>query len=142
VTLRQAYRPLRPDLDGFLFSQVGEECRDIPLSMISALTQLGLDPWEEAARLSSLSRREAAEQLARLMAELPNRCRPLPEARRLADELVEQLPKFGHVAPTPRPIKRPWHRHWPNLSRESYLYVLCMAVAAAALLSILLYGGF
>jgi hypothetical protein len=142
VTLRNAFRPLRPDLDGFLFSQVGEERRGIPLSMISALTQLGLDPWEEAARLSSLSRREAAEQLARLMAELPDACGPLPEARRIADELVEQLPKFGHVDPTPRPVKRPWHRRWPDLSRESHFYLLCVAVAAAALFSILLHGGF
>jgi hypothetical protein len=142
VTLRNAYRPLRPDLDGFLFTQVGEERRGIPLSMISALTQLGLDPWEEAARLSSLSRPEAVEQLARLMAELPDRSSPLPEARQLAGALVERLPKFGYVAPTPKRNKRPWHRRWPKLSRQSHFYVLCAAAAAVSLLSILLHGGF
>jgi len=142
VTLRNAYRPLRPDLDGFLFSQVGAERRGIQLSMISALTQLGLDPWEEAARLSSLSRPEAVEQLARLMAELPDRSSPLPEARQLAGALVERLPKFGHVAPTPRRSYRRWHRRWPKLSRESYFYLLCAAAAAVSLLSILLHSGF
>lgn len=61
MTLREAFRPLRPDLDNFLFAAVGAENNGVPLSMISALTQLGLDPWEEAGRLSSLARREAAE---------------------------------------------------------------------------------
>ena len=142
MSLRNAYRPLRPDLDGFLFSQVGEERRGVPLSMISALTQLGLDPWEEAARLSSLDRREAIEQLARLIAELPNAGRPLPDARCIAGDLVEQLPKFGHPAPTPRPVKRRWRRRWQIPSREACFYGLCAAVAVAALLSILLHRGF
>lgn len=53
MTLRRLYQPLRPDLD-FLFAAVGGERDAIPLSMISALTRLGLDPWEEANRLSSL----------------------------------------------------------------------------------------
>ena len=141
MTLRNAYRPLRPDLDGFLFSQVGEERCGIPLSMISALTQLGLDPWEEAARLSSLSRSEAVEQLARLMAELPDRSIPFPEARQIAGALVERLPRFGHVAPTPTRTKRLWHQRWSNLSRKSYFDVFYMAVAAAAvLLTILLHS--
>ncbi len=51
MTLRSAYRPLRPDLAGFLFSQVGDERRGIPLSVISALTQLGLDPWKGSRSL-------------------------------------------------------------------------------------------
>src|SRR5439155_14837617 len=69
MTLRRSFRPLRSDLDKFLFAAVGDEIDGIPLSMISALTRLGLDPWQEAGRLSSLSSREAVEQLARLIAE-------------------------------------------------------------------------
>jgi hypothetical protein len=57
MTLRRSFRPLRPDLDKFLFAAVGDEIDGIPLSMISALTRLGLDPWQEACRLSSLSSR-------------------------------------------------------------------------------------
>lgn len=142
MTLRNAYRPLRPDLDEFLFSQVGDERSGIPLSMISALTQLGLDPWEEAARLSSLSKHEAVEQLARLIAELPDRSSPLQEARQIAGALVRRLPKFGSETPAPRPIKYPWRPRWPTLSRETRFYALCVAAAAGALLSIALHGGF
>ena len=142
MTLRNAYRPLRPDLDGFLFSQVGEERRGIPLSMISALTRLGLDPWEEAGRLSSLTKPEAVEQLARLIAELPGASNPLPKARLIAGDLVERLPKFGGDDPAPRPVKHSWRRRWPTISSQSQFYVLCVVLAAAALLSILLRGGF
>jgi len=71
MTLRGSFRPLRPDLDRFLFATVEDEIDGIPLSVISALTRLGLDPWQEAGRISSLSNREAVEQLAWLIAELP-----------------------------------------------------------------------
>jgi hypothetical protein len=81
MTLRRSFRPLRPDLDKFLFAAVGDQIDGIPLSMISALTRLGLDPWQEAGRLSSLARREAVEQLARLIAEIPGVIRPVGEAR-------------------------------------------------------------
>src|SRR5258707_13255337 len=81
MTLRRSFRPLRPDLDKFLFATVGDEVDGIPLSVISVLVRLGLDPWEEAGRLSSLGTREAGEQLARLIAELPGMFRPLRDAR-------------------------------------------------------------
>jgi hypothetical protein len=72
MTLRRALRPLRPDLDKFLFAAVRDDIDGIPLSTISALTRLGLDPWQEAGRLSSLPRREAVEQVGR---DGPQKCR-------------------------------------------------------------------
>ena len=74
--LRGSFCSLRPDLDKFLFTGVGDETDRMPLSVISALTRLGLDPWEEADRLPSLRNREAVEELARLIAELPGNSRP------------------------------------------------------------------
>ena len=93
MTLRGSFRPLRPDLDRFLFATVGDEIDGVPLSVISALTRLGLDPRQEAERLSSLSNREAVEQLARLIVELPGLFRPLDEAREIADRLIQLLPR-------------------------------------------------
>src|SRR3954471_23937493 len=102
MTLRGSFRPLRPDLDKFLFAAVGDELNGIPLSVVSALTRLGLDPWEEAGRLSSLGHREAVEQLARLIAELPGSSRTLGEAREIAGRLVNLLPKHN-TSPTSAP---------------------------------------
>jgi hypothetical protein len=76
-----------------LFATVGDEIDGIPISVVSVLARLGLDPREEAGRLSSLGNREAVEQLARLIAEVPGGFRPLGEARLLADDLVGLLPK-------------------------------------------------
>jgi hypothetical protein len=141
MALRELFRPLRPDLDNFLFATVGAEQEGIPLSMVSVLTRLGLDPWEEAGRLSSLSKREAVEQLARLIAELPDAHRPLPEAREIAGGLVQQLPRFDSDRPAPsKPVRRRFR--WPTMPRPSQFVIFCVVLAAAALVSIILHGGF
>jgi hypothetical protein len=141
MALRELFRPLRPDLDRFLFAPVGAEQNGIPLSMVSALTRLGLDPWDEAGRLSSLGKREAVEQLARLIAELPDTRRPLAEAREIACELVEQLPKHDsdHASPSVQVRRR---YRWPSVRWRSQLLTFCLVFAAAALVSIMLHGGF
>lgn len=144
MTLRESYRPLRPDLDNFLFAEVGAEQNGIPLSMVSALTRLGLDPWAEAGRLSSLGKREAAEQLARLIVGLPGTSQALAEAREIAGRLVERLPRReGDRPPPPPPRHGRQPFHWPSLiPRQSQFLVFCIIVAVAALVSIGLHGGF
>jgi len=142
MTLRQSFRPLRPDLDGFLFAQVGNEADGMPLSVISALTRLGLDPWEEAGRLSSLSDREAAEQLARLIADLPGHTDRLHDAREIAGDLVSLLPEHGlNSTQSPQTQIRPrfWPRSFPKLSQY---WIACFVLTAAVLLSAVLHHGF
>jgi hypothetical protein len=81
-----------PEFDRFLFASVGEEIDGVPLSVLSALSQLDLDPRDEAARLSHLTKEAAAEQLARIIARLSDRRWTLSEARRIAAGLIERLP--------------------------------------------------
>lgn len=45
---------LGPEFDGFLYAQLGEERNGMPLSVLSALAQLQVDPWQKAARLARL----------------------------------------------------------------------------------------
>jgi hypothetical protein len=135
---------LRPDLDKFLFAQLGDETDGMPLSIISALTRLGLDPWKEADRLSSLRNREAVEQLARLIAELPGNSHPLGEARGIASGLVPLLSKHNFsAAPASQVQIRPrYRRPMPTLPKLSQFWVACFVVAAAALVSALFHGAF
>ena len=63
MSLRRAYAPMLPEFDSFLFAPVGEEVDGVPLSVLSALSRLGLDPRHEAARLSHLTKEAAADQL-------------------------------------------------------------------------------
>src|SRR6266446_7278521 len=141
MTLRRSFRPLRPDLDKFLFAAVGDEIDGIPLSMISALTRLGLDPWQESGRLASLSSREAVEQLARLIAEIPGIFRPLGEAREIADGLVGLLPKHDDSRAAPQVQIRPRYSR-PTLPQPSQFWVACFMLAAAVLVSAIVHGEF
>jgi len=63
MPLQRAYAPMHPEFDLFLFASVGEEAEGSPLSVLSALSRLDLDPRDEAARLSHLTKETAAEQL-------------------------------------------------------------------------------
>jgi len=92
MVIHSAYAPVLPEMDPFLFACVVEEAEGIPLSVLSALAQLGLDPRNEAARLSNLTSEVAASQLGRLFARLPDRPWTSSEIRGIADKLVELLP--------------------------------------------------
>ena len=113
------------------------------LSMVSALARLGLDPWEEAGRLASMRRGEAAEQLARLIAEIPDLYPSLPEARTIARALVERLPMSGGARSPPPPGPPRRRREW-TMARagQSKFWLICLVLGAAALVSIIAHGGF
>jgi len=91
MSLRRAFAPMLPEFDSFLFAPVGEEVNGVPLSVLSALSRLGLDPRDEAARLSALTKEAAADQLARMIVRLSDRW-TLSETRRIAVRLIERLP--------------------------------------------------
>lgn len=141
MTLRPSFRPLRPELDRFLFAQVGSEVDGVPLSVISALTRLGLDPWKEASRLSLFSGGEAAEQLTRLLADLPGHADQLSDTRQVAADLISLLPARGPSRARTLQIQiRP--RFWPASSpRISQFWTACVVVAAALLLSAVIHNG-
>jgi hypothetical protein len=113
MSVCHAYAPMFPEFDSFLFASVGEEVDGIPLSVLSALSRLDLDPRDEAARLSHLTKETAADQLARMIAGLSERRWTLSEARGIAGRLIERLPisttadkpdRFDTgAAPTPQP---------------------------------------
>ncbi|HJU14883.1 MAG TPA: hypothetical protein VJ770_00295 [Stellaceae bacterium] len=129
MALRPLYRPLRPDLDDFLFAPVGEERNGIPLSVISALTQLGLDPWDEATRLSSLEKREAVDQLAPMIVRLLGICRS--EARDIALDLVALLPTSSS---THEPAEARRSGRWKSASSKAF-WLICLLLVAVALVS-------
>ena len=82
----------RSDLNDFLFADIGLESSGMPLSVISALARLGMDPWQEARRLAGLSRTAATEGLAGSIAAMPASLWPLSAATPIAARLVALLP--------------------------------------------------
>jgi hypothetical protein len=99
MTLSARFSLLHSDLNDFLYASVGDEQNGMPLSVLSALTRLGVDPWDEAARLAALPKAIAAEALAPMIARLSI---GLSLARSdyvaVAQRLVGLLPMHEHVA--------------------------------------------
>jgi hypothetical protein len=92
MTLSARFSLLHSDLNDFLFAPVAEEQNGVTLSVLSGLTRLGLDPWEEAARLTPLPKVRAAEALATLIARLPIDRTPAFDDLAISRRLVELLP--------------------------------------------------
>ena len=70
----------------------------MPLSVLSALTRLDLDPWQEAAELSELPKDKAAVRLETLIARLPGPRLTQADLRAIADRLTALLPRVVSAA--------------------------------------------
>ncbi len=102
-TLPPAFSLLRSEFNAFLFAPIGEEGNNTLLTVLSALARLGLDPWQESARLALLSRDKATQSLASMIANLPNGRWAQSDAGAIAARLVALLPAKGVSSPPPRP---------------------------------------
>jgi len=56
----------------FLYAPIGEEENGMVLTVLSALARLGVDPWDEAARLSEQPKESATKRLTSIISALPN----------------------------------------------------------------------
>jgi ferric-dicitrate binding protein FerR (iron transport regulator) len=55
---------LGSEFDAFLFASLGEDRNGVPLSVVSLLARMNLDPWQEAGDLAALPAEAAASRLA------------------------------------------------------------------------------
>jgi hypothetical protein len=93
MALPEKFSLLHSELNDFLFAQMGEEESGAPLSVLSALTRLGIDPWAEGARLSDLPRDVAAQVLVPMIVMFPEEKRGSSDVRALAERLAALLPQ-------------------------------------------------
>src|SRR6185437_664484 len=84
---------LGSDFDAFLFAPIGEDRNDMPLSVLSALARLDIDPWQEAAELTRLSPETATQRLASLIAALPGGPSADLDPGKIAARLIVRLPR-------------------------------------------------
>lgn len=99
MPLRSEFTLLPADLEAFLFARVWGDGPGTPLSVLSAMARLDIDPWTEAARLAALPREKAAVALAAILCRLPGRNLGAPDIAAIADRLVTLLPEHGSSAP-------------------------------------------
>ena len=98
MTLRPEYSLGHSEYNAFLFAAVGEEKVGLPLTVLTALTRLGFDPWREAARLSDLPKETAARAFAATIAMLPEGDWKASESEAIAARLVNWLPGRSALA--------------------------------------------
>jgi len=133
MTLSARFSLLHSDLNDFLFASVGEEKNGMPLSVMSALTRLGVDPWEEAARRAALPKAVAAEALAPMIARLPiGRLQPSDNLA-ITQRLVELLPVSGQLALPGRKLVGAKDKRY----FQAVMLLACLALGAAVLSSML-----
>jgi hypothetical protein len=85
--------PIGPAFDPFLYASIGEDPNGTPLSLLSALARMDIDPWGEAQSLAKMPPGAATDRLAALIAASPEDPNAVAGARRVALQLVALLPR-------------------------------------------------
>jgi hypothetical protein len=83
---------LGTEFDDFLFAPIGEDRNDTPLSVLSVLARLDIDPWQEADKLARLPGETATQRLASLIAALPDHPSAHLDPGTIAARLITLLP--------------------------------------------------
>jgi hypothetical protein len=60
--------------DRFLYASVGEDSNGMPLTVLSALARVDVDPWEEASKLTQLPRASASKCARGRLGSRTHRC--------------------------------------------------------------------
>jgi len=90
--LPASFSLLNSEFNDFLFAPIGTEHGDQMLTVLSAFTRQGIDPWQQATRLQRLSPVQASQALAAIIADLPDEARSPGESQVIADHLIKLLP--------------------------------------------------
>jgi hypothetical protein len=93
MTRSALFSVLGREFDDFLFAPIGADRNDMPLSVLSALARLDIDPWLEAAELARLPREAATQRLASSIAALPDGPSAHLENGTIAARLIALLPR-------------------------------------------------
>ena len=132
MALPERFSLLQSDLNGFLFAPIGREESGAPLSVLSALTRLDIDPWAEGARLTNLPKEAAARALMALIARFPADRRTSSDVHEMAVRLVELLPKPRSVVlPADAASAGARRARWPAI----WLFWLSLGLALVTLVT-------
>jgi hypothetical protein len=93
---------LSATFNDFLFATVCEDRNEMPLSVISALARLDLDPWTEAAELARMPADGAAQRLSALLSGVVHDSPAQSDGATIAARLIALLPTPAKTDVPPR----------------------------------------
>jgi hypothetical protein len=117
----------------FLFASIGDGGNGMPLSVVSALARLEIDPWQEAARLAALPTALAASALDGLIRRLPAGGWDPADTGKIVARLIKLLPGGDEAARPGAARSSPGKRAGP----PTFVVLLVLTLAAAALVGTL-----
>lgn len=137
MTLATATSALESRFDPFLYAAVREDPDGAPLTVLSVLARLDIDPWEEAARLAQLPGEAAARALAALISALPKGSATPQDSGTIAARLITLLPRRSEraIAAQWAPSGGPSVIRIPNRATIVARAVLCLIILALLLVS-------
>ena len=139
MTLRPEYSLIHSQFNDFLFAVVSEDESGMQLTVLSALTRLGFDPWREAARLSELTKGAAINALAVTISALPEADLKGSNSRSIAVDLVNRLP--ARASPSDKSLQaKGIENPKPGSEAQKRLVWIMLAIAVVVALSSL-FGG-
>ncbi len=127
VTAAASVSFFKPEFGDFLYAAIAADRNEMPLTVLSALSRLDVDPWKEAAELSELPKDAATQRLASLIGRLPGGRWSVADSKAIADRLVELLPRRSRS-------KVQSNEKGHGLQQISPIVLLCAALALAALI--------
>ncbi len=136
MTLATATSAFESRFDQFLYAAVREDPDGTPLTVLSVLARLNIDPWKEAAKLAQLPGEAAAQALAVLISALPKGS-TTPDSETIAARLITLLPHRSEQTIAARRDSSGGPRviRIPNRATIVARAVLCLIVLALLLVS-------
>ncbi len=90
--------------DDFLFTRLGEDHSGLPLSVLSLLARMNLDPWQEAGNLAGLPVEAAAKRLTVSFDALMDPVLRAANTQETVLRLLALLPPPGHAGAIAAPV--------------------------------------
>ncbi|MHB1871523.1 MAG: hypothetical protein ACYCT1_11810 [Steroidobacteraceae bacterium] len=135
MTLATATSALESRFDSFLYATVREDPEGAPLTVLSVLARLDIDPWEEAARLAKLPGEVAARALAGRISSLPMGSATSQDSGTIALRLISLLPGRSQHAIAAKKARS----NGPDMSRtRDRAAIVSQAVLGLIFLAVLL----
>ncbi len=123
--MSQTNSVFQPDrkLEPFLVAPATIDSGGFPVTVLSMLARLDIDPWNEGASLARLSRKAAVQRLASLIDRLPGSGENAPPSRATAARLVSLLPSGFEIVSESMPATVDWRPSGLDSSRAILIYV-------------------
>lgn len=131
MALRQEYALAHSRFNDFLFAFVAEEKSGQNLTVLSAMSRLGLNPWGEASRLSKLSQDAASADLTAIFARLPKDDWQQDDMQSISGRLVTYLPAPNMKDDAPTEDGGPIGRLMPATDNRKLIFWIIFAAAIA-----------